>query len=327
MATDALSSHTIFQGINWYLIQYDFLSIIMIPHGISSAFTPASITSLTKWLHAINDFDRLNDHQYIAWQEFILCHGTDVKIESNDWLKGTLLQSMEVTLCAEVESDLQGLPVNHRGAITMLCFIIKCLIICNQEARDALKDYVKTFNICNFPGKNVPTACLKLKAIINVLGSKTPSNAICTILKGFSHASTDTFTDVCKSKIAMQSDSIYASLLAKVPLQSQVSLTLDDLKQKYQQLINMKNGKELVMLEWTTIISLLSMLQPIRKMKRSPMLLMSITRLLKGFLSSTNGPSVKPAIIVGIKDTFAQTARSILLRKQMVLFPLQARSA
>ncbi len=239
-ATDALSSQTIIQGINQYIIQYDFLSIIMIPHGISSAFTPASITSLTKWLHAIDNFDRLKDHQYLAWQEFILHHGTDVEIESNDWLEGTSLQSMEITLCAEVESDLQGLPVYHRGAVTMLRFIIKRLMIHNQEAWDALKDYVKTFDICNFPGENVPTACLKLKAVINVLGNKTPSNAVRTILEGFAHASTDTFTDVCKSKIAMFSDSIYASLLAKVPLRSQVSSTLDDLEQKYQQLITAK---------------------------------------------------------------------------------------
>ena len=78
----------------------------MIPHGISSALTPASITSLTKWLHAIDDFNRLKDHQYLAWQEFILRHRTDVEIKSNDWLEETLLQSMEVTLHAEVESDL-----------------------------------------------------------------------------------------------------------------------------------------------------------------------------------------------------------------------------
>jgi hypothetical protein len=79
------------------------------------------------------------------------------------------------------------------------------------------------------------------QAVINVFGNKTPSNALCTILEGFAHASTDTFSDICKSEIAMQSDSIYASLLAKVPLRSQVSLKLDDLEQKYQQLITAKN--------------------------------------------------------------------------------------
>ena len=102
VATDALSTQTIIQGIIRYITQYNFTSIIMIPQGMSSTFTPACINSSTKWLHAINDFDRLEDHQYSAWQEFILRHGTAVEIESDNWLEGTLLLSMEVTLCAEV---------------------------------------------------------------------------------------------------------------------------------------------------------------------------------------------------------------------------------
>jgi hypothetical protein len=104
------------------------------------AFTPACINSSTKWLHAINNFNQLDDHQYSAWQEFILCHGKAIEIESDNWLEGTLLLSMEVTLCSEVESDLKSLPENHHGAITMLRFIIKHLVVCNQEAWDALED-------------------------------------------------------------------------------------------------------------------------------------------------------------------------------------------
>jgi hypothetical protein len=50
VATDALSSQIIIQGINGYIIQYNVLSIFMIPHGISSVFTPANITSTTKYL-------------------------------------------------------------------------------------------------------------------------------------------------------------------------------------------------------------------------------------------------------------------------------------
>ncbi len=157
----------------------------MIPQGMSSTFTPACINPSTKWLHAIDDFDCLEDHQYSAWQEFIFQYGTAVEIKSDEWLEGTLLLSMEATLRAEVESDLKGLPMTHRGALTMLRFIIKRLVVHNQEAWDALKIYVKTFDIRNFPGENVPTACLKLKAVLSVLGNKTPSNAVRTILEGF----------------------------------------------------------------------------------------------------------------------------------------------
>ncbi len=72
VATNTLSTQTIIQGINRYITQYDFTSIIMIPQGMSLAFTHACINSSTKWLHAIDDFNRLEDHQYSVWQEFIL---------------------------------------------------------------------------------------------------------------------------------------------------------------------------------------------------------------------------------------------------------------
>jgi hypothetical protein len=215
-------------------------SIIMIPKGVSSLFTPTSITSTMAWLDAIKDYDKLEDSNYSAWQEFILHHGSDVKIESDSWLEGTLLLSMESTLCAEVESDLKCLPVNQRGAITMLRFIIKRMVISNQEAWDALEECIKTFDIRSFPGQNVPTACLKLKAVVTVLGDRLPSNAVRTILKGFACASAKSFVSVCDSKIAMRSNSIYASLVAKQTLCSQVTLMLNDLEQKYQQLITAK---------------------------------------------------------------------------------------
>ncbi len=134
VASDTLASQTIMQGIKQYVVQYDMTSIIMIPKGVSPLFTPTSLTSTTVWLDAIKDYDKLEDSNYSAWQEFILRHGSDDKIESDSWLEGTLLLSMESTLCVEVESDLKCLPVNQRGVITMLCFIIKCMVIRNQEA-------------------------------------------------------------------------------------------------------------------------------------------------------------------------------------------------
>jgi hypothetical protein len=122
----------------------------------------------------------------------------------------------------------------------MLCFIIKRIMIHNQEAWDSLEDYIKVFDIRNYPGKNVPTACLKLKAVVNVLGDKLPSNSVHAILEGFAKASTSSFNQLCLTKIAMRSDSIYASLQDKLSLQNQVLAMLDDLEQKYQQLITSK---------------------------------------------------------------------------------------
>ncbi len=35
----------------------------------------------------------------------------------------------------------------------------------NQEAKDALENYIRDFDITKFPGENVPTACLRLNAV------------------------------------------------------------------------------------------------------------------------------------------------------------------
>jgi hypothetical protein len=211
VASNTLFSQTIMQGIKRYIIQYNMTIIIMIPMGASLLSTPASINYAMDWLNDIDDYEKLDDNNFAVWQEFILHHGSDVAIESDAWLEGTLLLSMESNLWAEVESDLKSLPTNRCGALTMLHFIIKCMIIHNQEAWDTLKEYIKTFDICHLPRENIPTACLKLKAVANALGDELLSNAVCLILEGFSHASTKSFSIVCDSKIAMQSNSIYAS--------------------------------------------------------------------------------------------------------------------
>jgi hypothetical protein len=114
----------------------------------------------------------------------------------------------------------------------------------NQETKDALGTYLKTFDIIVFPGENVPIACLRLKAVARALGNNDlPKNIVQTILDGFSKSSTDTFNNVGKSKIAMQSDSMYQTLLKNSNLHNQLIETLNDLENKYQELIG---GKEWV---------------------------------------------------------------------------------
>ena len=98
VASNAISSQTILNGIKRYVVQYDMTSIIMIPKGVSSQSTPASINSTTVWMNGIDDYDKIEDSDYSIWQEFILRHGSEVEVESDAWFEGTLLLSMESTL-------------------------------------------------------------------------------------------------------------------------------------------------------------------------------------------------------------------------------------
>jgi hypothetical protein len=78
------------------------------------------------------------------------------------------------------------------------------MVIKNQEAKDALENYIRSFDITKFPGKNVPTACLCLKAVAGALGDNDlPTNTIRKVLEGFAKLSTTSFNDFCSSQIAL----------------------------------------------------------------------------------------------------------------------------
>jgi hypothetical protein len=170
-----------------------------------------------------------------------LTYGAALELESNNWLEDTLLLSMDKNLCSEVVSDMSGFPPIKRGAVTMLRCIIKRMVVKNQEAKDALESYIKDFNITNFPGKNVPSACLCLKAVAKALGNEAlPSNVIRKVLDGFAKSSMKAFNEVCSSQIAMRRATFYKDALKNISLQTQLVDVLNDLENTYLELVGGK---------------------------------------------------------------------------------------
>ena len=98
------------------------------------------------------------------------------------------------------------------------------MVMRNQEAKDTLEAYIKTFDINKFPGKNVPTACHCLKAVARALGDKDLStNAVRKLLEGFAKSSTVLFNDFCANQIALHHGSFFCHMMATKSLQSQLS--------------------------------------------------------------------------------------------------------
>ncbi len=177
------------------------VSLLQIPTGVDFS-KPERVASAPQFKDAIYDWSSLEDDTYFKWQEFIRRYGSPVEIESDSWFKDTLLLSMDKTLRAEVESDISHISSSKRGSITTLRFIIRRMVIKNQESLDALENYIKTFDTTKFPGENVPVAYLRLKAVAKALGTDAlPKNIILKVLEGFSKSSTKSFNEVCASQI------------------------------------------------------------------------------------------------------------------------------
>ncbi len=145
---------------------------------------------------------------------------------------------MDKTLRTKVESDISYISSSKCGSITTLRFIIRCMVIKNQESLDALEDYIKTFNITKFPVENVPVACLRLKAVAKALGTDAlPKNIIRKVLEGFSKSSTKSFNEVCASQIALRWGGLLQEVIKNTSLYTQLVGVLTDLKNSYLELV------------------------------------------------------------------------------------------
>ena len=145
---------------------------------------------------------------------------------------------MDKTLRAEVESDISHISSSKRGSITTLRFIIRRMVIKNQESLDALENYIKTFDTTKFPGENVPVAYLRLKAVAKALGTDAlPKNIILKVLEGFSKSSTKSFNEVCASQIALRCGSLLQEVVKNTSLYTQLVGVLTDLKNSYLGLV------------------------------------------------------------------------------------------
>lgn len=237
VATDALSWQTHLQNVRKYCVQYDMLSILSIPVGVDYS-NPTNVLTHTEYKDAIEDWRDLDDDDYFKWQEFLLRYSSVTEVESDAWLEDTLQLSLEKTLKAEIDSDVSAIPLHQRGSITTLRCIIKRLVVKNQESRDALVAYINNFTITQFPGENVPMACLRLKAVARALGNDDlPKNTVRKVLDGFAKSSTKAFNDLCSSQIALRRGSLMHSLIKTTPLHSQLLDVLGDLETTYLELI------------------------------------------------------------------------------------------
>jgi hypothetical protein len=148
---------------------------------------------------------------------------------------------MGLTLHSDVNSDLHGIPLHQRGSMTTLHCIIKHMAVKNQEGRNALETYIKTFDIKVFPEENVPTVCFCLKAVAQALGDKClPTNTICKLLEGFAKSLTDSFNAFWASQMVLCHGSFYCNLMQSTSLQQHLHGILNNLKATY---LNLVGGK------------------------------------------------------------------------------------
>ena len=223
-----------------HAVAYDFKHILLIPDHFDPN-NSSSISPNARYFNAVLDYDKLTDQQYFEWQYFLRSFGNGHEIVSDQWFEEKLIKSLGPTLLAEVRSDYYELDDFYKGSISLLRIIINRMVQSNQESHRAMEDYIKTFDIRNFPGEDVTEASLRLKAIARSLGKDNlPKDIIHRVLEGFSLASTPGFQSLCHYKESMLSTGFMSTNMRHAPLYTQLVDVLHDLELKF---IDLRSGR------------------------------------------------------------------------------------
>ncbi len=77
------------------------------------------VTTSHGFVNSILDWKDLQDDDCYRWQQFLNLYGSDVDIESDQWMEEFLCVSMEKALKDEAISDFDELPTASRGAVSL----------------------------------------------------------------------------------------------------------------------------------------------------------------------------------------------------------------
>jgi hypothetical protein len=243
IAEDASQWRSSIKEIHNHAIKYDIMAIYHIPlvFNISDV---NSVTTSHGFVNSILNWKDLQDDDCYRWQQFLNLYGSDVDIESDQWMEEFLRVSMEMALKDEVISDFDKLPTASRGAVSLFCCMVNHMVTKNKESRRNLEQWLQNFSITSFLGENVTKACLCIKAVVDAIGQdKLPSDVVTRVLNGMSTASTDEFCQVCHTQIAMMNNSVLKTMMKATSLHKQLVLIVLDLEVKYLKLLGAKKWK------------------------------------------------------------------------------------
>jgi len=238
IASDAVQWQTALSNIWDHVIRFDYTHIVFIPTTFDPA-NPNSFGVTSTFVNSVLDHDQLTDNHYFSWQTLLRRFGQREELQSDGWFEDKLKNSLAPGLKAEVMSDFNELPSIQKGSISLLRLIINRIVQNSQESRRAMEDYIKTFDIRNFPGEDVTKASLRLKAVAQSLGTtRLPMDIVHRVLEGFALSSTPAFTQLCLHQKSMISSSLVKSTLRQDTLYKTLVGVISDLEVHYLELLS-----------------------------------------------------------------------------------------
>ena len=123
----------------------------------------------------------------------------------------------------------------------IFCLIVQRIFECNQEAKTEMIKYITKFDLSNKNIQHIPTAALRIRAILCALGNGVPSNVVYCVLDGMKYASKIFVKCMCETNSALLSNTLYHSTVKILLPQKHIFSILQDLEAKYLKLVEYKD--------------------------------------------------------------------------------------
>ena len=214
---------------------FDMLAPFQMPSTFDSSFFdyPDKVLKTTSFINILDNWRNLTPDTVYLWQGWLNVYASAADTISMEWCEEILDLSLDGDLKGKVEDTLREVDTNNKGAVTTYFLVTQCLVVQNQEAMDAMLDYLKNFSILNYAGQNVSIACRCIMAIARALQNDLPPNTVSLILDGFAQASTPKFKQTCANFTAMLDISDFEWDMCKQGTYLHLLKVLKDLERKF----------------------------------------------------------------------------------------------
>ena len=177
LATEVQAWHLALQTINKHFRCFDINCLFLIPN-VFDINDPFYVRSATKFTDLLLDWRKIDLQTVQSWQIWINRFASGTDLMSMEWAEEVLNLTMKPDIKSLVQDDMDELEPEEKGVITQFFFITKRLVVQNQQAINALRNYIDNFSILNYAGQDVTTACGCIKAIAWALDDQLPTNAV-----------------------------------------------------------------------------------------------------------------------------------------------------
>ena len=163
IAAECAHSQQQLADVSYRLHKYDMKTIFL----MASRFDPSNPAIVSgPYTDILTQYLMVTMEQAGDWKSCLNQCASAVDVESMEWCREFLENSMDAELKAQVNDDMDDLEIGERGPITIYKSMTSHMVASNQESRDALEEFIRNFSILKYDGENVTNGVMHCKAVV-----------------------------------------------------------------------------------------------------------------------------------------------------------------